>query len=253
MPLESVSGIWSRNAVETEPGLNYNISAYPQKVKLPADLERHINGAKDPRVVLTFINGPYTPDPAGTDVWITSFKSGEGDCDSKAISAVDICYSYMRDDWIPMIAMGDAWLSGKSDPNERVVTKHAYNVFVSRRSDDVVVGEPTYLVEGFDDMGPGSGHIIEVKYLLAPGAAIRVEDGRNDMGKDTPTHVLNEVLVDAIKREVAGIKDVLNKRYDEYVSPLPPAELVQTGTSEYGMPILKIKGETFADSSKGVQ
>ena len=215
-------------------------------------MEKHIQSARDPRVALTFVNGPYKLDPTGRDVWISSFKTGKGDCDSKAISASDICYSYMRREWIPCIAMGHAWLSSKDNPPERAKIAHAYNVFVSRTLDDVVIGEPTYLVKGFNDMGPGSGHIIEVKYLLSPGASIKV-NATNDMGKEVPIHTRNDVLIDAIKRETSAIKDELNRRYDEYVSPLPPVELVEIGRNKNGMPILQIVENPFVNESKKVQ
>jgi len=251
MPLQPVSGFWSRSAVETDAGLDWNAGAYPQQVKLPPKLERHIKHARDPRVALTYINGPYVNDPAGRDVWKSSYRDGQGDCDSKAISAMDICYSYMRKSWIPCIAMGNAWLSDKDNPSERAVTPHAYNVFLSRTSNRAVIGEPTYTVKDFNDMGPGSGHIIEVEWLLAPGASIRIGVA-NDMGKDVGIHTRNEVLIEAIERETATIKPELNRAYDEYVSPLTPAELEQVGTNANGMPILAMT-QGFETSSKRVQ
>lgn len=251
MPLKRVSGVWSRSAVETNLGLDWDAGNYPQEVKLPLGLEKHIKGKRDPKVALTFVNGPYVNDPSGRDVWISSYKEGQGDCDSKAISAVDICYSYMQNSWIPMIAMGNAWLSDKKTPPQRVVTPHAYNVFVSRTSDDVIIGEPTYLVKSFADMGPGSGHIISVEWLLAPGASIRV-GASNDMTKDVKINTENQVLIDAIKRETSPIKDELNRRYDTYVSPLPPVNLIQRGENKNKMPIL-VMGESFASASTSVQ
>jgi len=101
-------------------------------------------------------------------------------------------------------------------------------------------------------MGPESGHIIEVEWLLAPGASIRIGVA-NDMGKDVPIHTKNDVLIEAIQQETSAIKDELNKKYDEYVSPLPPARLVETGKNENSMPILKIVEPPFVNESKGVQ
>ena len=104
---------------------------YPQRCTfLSKDLEDQLKRAyrargNDPRVVMAFLNGDYTSDGA-QDTWVSSFKTGKGDCDryplpcvrrlacahssySKAIAALNLAYTYFWEQertWIPMLAMG---------------------------------------------------------------------------------------------------------------------------------------------------
>lgn len=83
--LNVIGGTWSRSNVTTEYGDDYNRGIYPKlseiadpalKAQMLALYDKH----QDPRVVMSLLNGPYKSD-GSSDLWITSFKSGEGDCD----------------------------------------------------------------------------------------------------------------------------------------------------------------------------
>lgn len=96
----AVSGFWDRSGVKTETNEDYNRGIYPKlctfadfnlaeeggmsKKELEDTLFRvyHRLG-DDPRAVLAFLNGDYTSD-GPTDTWISSFKTGNGDCDRSA-------------------------------------------------------------------------------------------------------------------------------------------------------------------------
>jgi len=99
----AVSGFWDRGGVKTETNEDYNRGIYPKlctfadsdlaeegvmsKQELEATLFRvYRRLGDDPRAVLAFLNGDYTSD-GPTDTWISSFKTGNGDCDRSARSA----------------------------------------------------------------------------------------------------------------------------------------------------------------------
>jgi hypothetical protein len=96
MPDGVVTGAWTRDGVETEYGNDYNRGIYPQRCTfLSKDLERKLKSAyrargNDPRVVMAFLNGDYTSDGA-TDTWISSFKTGNGDCDRSFSLMTALC------------------------------------------------------------------------------------------------------------------------------------------------------------------
>lgn len=130
--IDTITGEWSRSNVVSEYQEDYNKGIYPKECRiddpeLEARLLELYKKHKDPRIVMSFLNGEYTND-GQDDTWITSFKHGHGDCDryiltrlhnhsllltrhSKALAAVDLTYTYLRPKggswgWIPMIALG---------------------------------------------------------------------------------------------------------------------------------------------------
>ena len=42
---------------------------------------------------------------AQVDSYKPSFLNAGGDCDSKVCSAMDVCFTYLRDTWVPFMAV----------------------------------------------------------------------------------------------------------------------------------------------------
>lgn len=109
------------------------------------------------KYTLDLVNGRHG------DVWISNYKRA-GDCDSICIAAAQTCLS-LDPNWMVGIALGNAYLSGKSG---RELKAHAYLVYIRQDPElKILIDEPTYQ-KGLLKKGPGTGHIVSVRHNIHP-------------------------------------------------------------------------------------